>query len=290
MHRRERCAWRSRSAPTTPRSAGSPASWPGSAGWVWPSPAGSTRPRSWRSRSARSAPGRVVALLGVSPSLAADERAAAHDVARHIGVPVVEVRRPARATGPSTGPTGPTGASTARTSCSPPSATRCSTGTGSTGSPTARTPTTCAGPTGPARRAATRHRVLRPLADAGLDKAAVRRIARALGAAVRRQAGRAVPRVADPAPRAGDAGEAAPRSRRPSGRCGRSVSPTAGYATTATSPGSSCPPGRSSGRSPSLREQVHRAVAAAGFRFVAVDLAGIQSGAFTLPLVTVGRA
>ena len=36
-------------------------------------------------------PGNVVALLGVSPSLATDERAAAHDVARHIGVPVVEV-------------------------------------------------------------------------------------------------------------------------------------------------------------------------------------------------------
>src|SRR5690348_12119315 len=36
-------------------------------------------------------PGRVVALLGVSPSLAVDERASAHDVARHIGVQVVEV-------------------------------------------------------------------------------------------------------------------------------------------------------------------------------------------------------
>jgi len=32
---------------------------------------------------------------------------------------------------------------------------------------------------------------------------------------------------------------------------------------------------------------VHHAVVAAGFRFVAVDLAGIQSGAFTLPLVVV---
>ncbi|HEX5813360.1 MAG TPA: asparagine synthase-related protein, partial [Pseudonocardia sp.] len=35
--------------------------------------------------------GRVVALLGVSPSLAADERAAAHDVARFVGVPAVDV-------------------------------------------------------------------------------------------------------------------------------------------------------------------------------------------------------
>src|ERR1700710_1421399 len=34
---------------------------------------------------------RVVAILGVSPSLATDERTAAHDVARFIGVPLVEV-------------------------------------------------------------------------------------------------------------------------------------------------------------------------------------------------------
>src|SRR5258706_12593771 len=34
---------------------------------------------------------RVVAILGVSPSLAADERAAAHAVARAFGVPVAEV-------------------------------------------------------------------------------------------------------------------------------------------------------------------------------------------------------
>ena len=34
---------------------------------------------------------RVVALLGVSPSLAAEERSAAHDVAHQVGVPLVEV-------------------------------------------------------------------------------------------------------------------------------------------------------------------------------------------------------
>ena len=36
-----------------------------------------------------------------------------------------------------------------------------------------------------------------------------------------------------------------------------------------------------------LREQAIRVVRTAGFRFLAVDLAGIQSGAFTLPLVGV---
>jgi uncharacterized protein len=37
---------------------------------------------------------------------------------------------------------------------------------------------------------------------------------------------------------------------------------------------------------PATREDVVRAVRSAGFRFVAIDLAGIQSGAFTLPLVS----
>ena len=125
-------------------------------------------------------PGRVVALLGVSPSLAADERAAAHDVARFVGAPVVEVEtregdRPAyRANGPD----------------------RCfhckdelfatigaevldrhgldRLAYGENADDAVR-------PDRPGARAATAHAVLRPLADAGLDKAAVRRIARALG-------------------------------------------------------------------------------------------------------------
>jgi pyridinium-3,5-biscarboxylic acid mononucleotide sulfurtransferase len=36
-----------------------------------------------------------------------------------------------------------------------------------------------------------------------------------------------------------------------------------------------------------LRDAVYQAVVSAGFRFVALDLAGVQSGAFTLPLVEV---
>ncbi len=38
-----------------------------------------------------------------------------------------------------------------------------------------------------------------------------------------------------------------------------------------------------------MRDLVIAAVRSAGFRFATVDLGGIQSGAFTLPLVTVGR-
>ena len=43
-------------------------------------------------------------------------------------------------------------------------------------------------------------------------------------------------------------------------------------------------------RADPLRAAIHEAVVVAGFRFVAVDLAGIQSGAFTLPLVRPGMA
>jgi uncharacterized protein len=38
-----------------------------------------------------------------------------------------------------------------------------------------------------------------------------------------------------------------------------------------------------------MRSTLVEAVQAAGFRFVTVDLAGIQSGAFTLPLVSVAH-
>ena len=40
---------------------------------------------------------------------------------------------------------------------------------------------------------------------------------------------------------------------------------------------------------PALRDEVQAVVRSAGFRFVTVDLAGIQSGAFTLPLVAIAH-
>ena len=38
-----------------------------------------------------------------------------------------------------------------------------------------------------------------------------------------------------------------------------------------------------------MRERIHAAVTAAGFRFAAVDVLGIQSGAFTLSALSVPR-
>jgi uncharacterized protein len=119
----------------------------------------------------------VVAILGVSASLAATERTAAHDVARVIGVELVELvtreqDSPAyRANGPDR-----------CFHCKDELFTRIddevasqydldAVAYGENADDAVRTDR-------PGARAATNHRVVRPLADAGLDKAAVRRLAR----------------------------------------------------------------------------------------------------------------
>jgi uncharacterized protein len=232
--------------------------------------------------------GRVVALLGVSPSLAADERTAAHDVARYVGVPLVEVetregdRPDYRANGPD----------------------RCfhckdelfSTigadlldrhgldriAYGENADDVRR-------PDRPGSRAATRHGVLRPLADAGLDKAAVRRVARALALPCADKP--AAPCLASRIPHHEPVTpaklaqvEAAEKALRALGFSDCRVRHHGDVARV------ELPVGEIARAVADLREDVHRAVVGAGFRFVAVDLAGIQSGAFTLPLVAVERA
>jgi uncharacterized protein len=232
-------------------------------------------------------PGRVVALLGVSPSLAADERAAAHDVARFVGVPVVEVatgegdRPEYRANGPD----------------------RCFHCKDELFSTISREVLAQHGldrvaygenaddvrrPDRPGARAATRHGVLRPLADAGLDKAAVRRVARLLGLPCADKP--AAPCLASRVPHHEPVTpaklaqvEAAERALRSLGFTDCRVRHHGDVARV------ELPPAELARAVVELREPVLEAVTAAGFRFVAVDLAGIQSGAFTLPLVTVGR-
>jgi uncharacterized protein len=230
--------------------------------------------------------GRVVGIVGVSPSLADDERAAAHAVARFIGVPVVEVatregERPAyRANGPDRCFhckdelfTRITDAVRARHGLD-------AVAYGENADDVAR-------PDRPGARAATAHGVLRPLADAGLDKAAVRRVARVLGLPCADKP--AAPCLASRIPHHEpvtpeklaqiEGAERALRALgfadcrvRHHGDVARVELPAADLDRAVAAP---------------LRADLHRAVTAAGFRFVAVDLAGIQSGAFTLPLVAV---
>lgn len=231
---------------------------------------------------------RVLGVIGVSPSLADDERVAAHAVARHIGVPVVEVvthegeKAAYRANGPDR-----------CYHCKDELFTRISdevrerhgldaVAYGENADDVVR-------PDRPGSRAATEHGVLRPLADAGLDKAAVRRVARTLDLPCADKP--AAPCLASRIPHHDpvtpeklvqvETAERALRALgfgdcrvRHHGDVARVELVADDLARAVADP---------------LRTQVHRAVTAAGFRFVAVDLAGIQSGAFTLPLVAVVR-
>ncbi|MFJ2667594.1 ATP-dependent sacrificial sulfur transferase LarE [Nocardia fluminea] len=139
----------------------------------------------------------------------------------------------------------------------------------------------------PGARAATEFSVLRPLADAGIDKAMVRRIAHAL--ALPNADKPAAPCLASRIPHFDEVtpeklsqierAENALRSMglrdlrvRHHGEIARIELVSEDIARAAVAP---------------LREQILAAVHAAGFRFVALDLAGLQSGAFTLPLVSV---
>lgn len=229
-------------------------------------------------------PDRVVALLGVSPSLAAAERIAAHDVASQVGVPVVEVEthehdRPEyQANGPD----------------------RCfyckdelfsridqmvadrhrldAIAYGENADDARR-------PDRPGARAAANHHVLRPLADAGMTKHAVRTVARTLNLQVADKP--AAPCLASRIPHHHavtpvklsqiERAESALRQLgfadlrvRHHDDVARIELPPEDLSRVLANP---------------LRTKIVDAVRDAGFRFVAVDLAGIQSGAFTLPLL-----
>ncbi|MBO1767068.1 ATP-dependent sacrificial sulfur transferase LarE [Allobranchiibius sp. GilTou38] len=231
-------------------------------------------------------PDRVVAVLGVSPSLAADERAGAHDVAAAIGVPVVEIAthegdNPAyRANGPDR-----------CYHCKDELFTRIGSDViaahrltavayGENADDTRR-------PDRPGSRAATEHGVLRPLADLGLTKADVRSLAHELGLpnADKPAAPCLASRIphftpVDPAKLAQvEAVEHTLRQLgfadcrvRHHGEVARVEVTVDDLIRAVASP---------------LREQVVAAGRAAGFDFVALDLVGIQSGAFSLPLVAV---
>ena len=228
---------------------------------------------------------RVVALLGVSPSLAAEERKAAHDVARQLGVTIIEVvtheddHPEYRANSPD----------------------RCfyckdelfgriddevieryqldAIAYGENADDARR-------PDRPGARAAADHQVLRPLAEVGMTKLAVRMVARALGLPVADKP--AAPCLASRIPHHHsvtpaklsqvERAESALRQLglgdlrvRHHDEVARVELPPADLVRAVVDP---------------LRTQMLAAVRGAGFRFVTVDLGGIQSGAFTLQLLS----
>ena len=226
----------------------------------------------------------VVAILGVSPSLAAEERVAAHAVATFIGVRVVEV-----VTHEGDRPAYRRNAPDRCMHCKDELFTRISDEVvelhGLAAVAYGENADDARRPDRPGARDAVKHAVLRPLADAGLGKAAVRRLARALALPCADKP--AAPCLASRIPHFApvtpqklaqiESAEAALRALgfrdlrvRHHGDVARVELPPADIPRAVASP---------------LREAVHRAVRSAGFRFVTVDLAGLQSGAFTLALL-----
>lgn len=231
-------------------------------------------------------PDRVLAILGVSPSLASDERIAAHEVARFIGVPLVEL-----ATDEGTNPLYRANGPDRCFHCKDELFTRISdevaTAHGLAAVAYGENADDVLRPDRPGSVAATNHRVLRPLADAGLSKATVRAVARELRLpsadkpAAPCLASR-IPHFEDVTPeklRQVDRAESALRALgfedcrvRHHGDVARVELPLVDLP-------------RAVGE---LRSQIDAGVRTAGFRFVTLDLRGIQSGAFTLPLVAAG--
>lgn len=231
----------------------------------------------------------VVALLGVSPSLSARERGLAHQTAEQIGVQVVELRtREAE-----------------NVQYRRNDVDRCfhckselfrrieeaavrqlgldAIAYGENADDAIR-------PDRPGARAATRHQVLRPLAAAGATKADVRALARALALTVADKP--ASPCLASRIPHGDEvsaeklrqideaedillaAGFSDGRVRH-HGEIARIEVPVAEFERLLD---------------PAIREALIVGARRAGFRFVTFDLAGIQTGAFTLALITRGAA
>lgn len=227
---------------------------------------------------------RVLAILGVSPSLAADERQAAHALAAQIRVPLVEVTTH-EADNPDYRANGPDRCFHCKDELFSRISDEVAARYGVTAVAYGENADDARRPDRPGSRAASNHAVLRPLAAAGVGKATVRALARSFGLASADKP--AAPCLASRIPHFDevtpeklhqiDAAESALRSLglrdfrvRHHGDIARVELPVDELQQAVSAP---------------LRAEMVRAVRAAGFRFVALDLAGIQSGAFTLPLV-----
>ena len=228
--------------------------------------------------------GRVLGLLGVSPSLAADERAAAHTVAAEIGVPVVEV---ATLEGDDAGyrANGPDRCFHCKDELFRRIGDEIISQHGLDAIAYGENADDAVRLDRPGARAATAHSVLRPLADAGITKSDVRSLATELGLSVAQKP--AAPCLASRIPHFSpvtpekllqiDRAESALHALgfaelrvRHHGEVARVELPEHDLVRAVVEP---------------MRSDIVGAVRSAGFRFVTIDLGGIQSGAFTLPLL-----
>lgn len=226
----------------------------------------------------------VLALLGVSPSLAASERAAAHDVATAVGVALIEVET---REGDRDGyvRNGPDRCFHCRDELFTRIDTEVVDAHGLVAVAYGENADDALRPDRPGAEAATEHSVLRPLKDAGVDKAQVRRLARAFGLpnadkpAAPCLASR-IPHFEEVSPaklaqieQAEDGLRALGFTElrvRHHGELARVELPAAD---------------RERALDPAVWARIEAIGRDAGFRQVALDADGIRSGAFTLPLV-----
>ncbi|GAA1395570.1 ATP-dependent sacrificial sulfur transferase LarE [Luteococcus peritonei] len=228
--------------------------------------------------------GRVVAVMGVSASLAASERELARATARQIGVELVEVE-----THEQDNPAYAANGADRCFHCKDELFTRIDdelvARLGLVAVAYGENADDALRPDRPGSRAATDHRVLRPLADVGLTKHQVRAVARAFGLQVADKP--AAPCLASRIPhgepvtpeklRQVDQAETALRAAgfsdgrvRHHGSIARLELPVEEFCLLTD---------------PERRRALLAEVRAAGFAHVTVDLAGIQSGAFTLQVL-----
>jgi uncharacterized protein len=231
---------------------------------------------------------RVLAIIGISPSLARDELLAARQVAAAIGAPVAEV-----ATHEGDNPLYRANGPDRCFHCKDELFTRISDEVvgqhGLVAVAYGENADDARRPDRPGSRAATNHAVLRPLAEAGLTKADVRAVARALDLpnadkpAAPCLASR-IPHFSPVDPEKLAQVEQLERALRLIGFADCRVRHHGDVARLEL-----LEDDLERAMTPEVRDRIHDAGVAAGFTFVAVDVAGIQSGAFTLPLVQVDR-
>jgi uncharacterized protein len=230
----------------------------------------------------------VVAILAISPSLASDERTAAHRVAAVIGARIVEIQT-REGDSPAYRANGPDRCFHCKDELFTRIEDEVAGAHGLAAVAYGENADDLRRPDRPGARAARNHKVLRPLAEAGLDKAAVRGIARALRLPSADKP--AAPCLASRIPHHQEVTEAklaqveaaeqglrrlgfAECRVRHHGEIARIELPAGDLVRAVSAP---------------ARDQIRAAVTAAGFRFAVVDLAGLQSGAFTMSLLPAAR-
>jgi pyridinium-3,5-biscarboxylic acid mononucleotide sulfurtransferase len=231
----------------------------------------------------------VTALLGVSPSLAGEERSTAHDVAHQLGVRLVELMT-YEGDRPEYQANGPDRCFHCKEELFSRIDDEIADRYGLDAIAYGENADDARRPDRPGARAATNHNVLRPLAEAGMTKLTVRTLARAMGLQVADKP--AAPCLASRIPHHQvvtpaklsqiERAEAALRQLgfaelrvRHHEDIARIELPPADLIRAVSDP---------------LRSKVLDAVRGADFRFVTLDVGGIQSGAFTLPLVNSDHA